>query len=129
MSENERIIDVVQNEDFEKVEEKKSVIENLKDFGKKGFDKAKQVGERIKNNPGEAMQDLALVAGTVIGIGMTVAGLENAKRASRSVYSDETGEFVELKHKLSNKEKVELDYRMKTDQTKIEALNDMGLVK
>ena len=44
-------------------------------------------------------------------------------------YSSDIDEAIELKRKLKNKDLVELDYRVKTGQTKIEALNDMDLIK
>lgn len=118
-------------EDFEEFEEpkKKSIIDKAKDFGSGAINKVKETGKWIKENPSEAAETAAGIA-TVAGFGLlTILGIQGAKKAERTDYSDEIGESFELKRKLKNKDKVELDYRVKTGQTKIEALNDMNLIK
>lgn len=117
-------------EDFEEFEEpKKSIIDKAKDFGSGAINKLKETGKWIKENPSEAAETAAGIA-TVAGFGLlTILGIQGAKKAERTDYSDEIGESFELKRKLKNKDKVELDYRVKTGQTKIEALNDMNLIK
>ena len=123
---NEEVIDDF--EDFEEPE-KKSIIDKAKDFGSAAINKVKETGEWIKEHPSEAADTAAGIA-TVAGVGLlAILGIQGTKKAERMDYSDEIGESVELKRKLKNKDKVELDYRVKTGQTKIEALNDMDLIK
>lgn len=135
---NDVIDEVVENtevdeefvDDFEDFEEpKKSIIDKAKDFGSGAINKVKETGEWIKEHPSEAVDAAAGIA-TVAGVGLlAILGIQGTKKAERMDYSDEIGESVELKRKLKNKDKVELDYRVKTGQTKIEALNDMNLIK
>lgn len=115
-------------DDFED-DKKKSVIDKIKDFGSGAVNKVKETGRWMKDHPDEAIERVTGVA-TVAGLGiLTIAGIKGAKKLDRMDYSDEIGESVELKRKLKNKDKVELDYRVKTGQTKIEALSDMDLIK
>lgn len=115
-------------DDFED-DKKKSVIDKIKDFGSGAVNKAKETGRWMKDHPDEAIERVTGIA-TVAGLGiLTIAGIKSAKKLDRMDYSDEIGESVELKRKLKNKDKVELDYRVKTGQTKIEALSDMDLIK
>lgn len=83
----------------------------------------------VKENPDEA----AVGAYTAASVGITALlvalGIKANNDAKKTVYSDDIDEFVKLNKELSNKDKVELDYRVKTGQTKIEALNDMGYIK
>lgn len=83
----------------------------------------------VKENPDEAA--MGAYAAASIGItGLLVAlGIKANNEAKNTVYSDDIDEFVKLNKELSNSDKVELDYRVKTGQTKIEALNDMGYIK
>ena len=117
-------------DDFEDFEEpKKSIIDKAKDFGSSAINKVKETGEWIKEHPSEAAEAAGGIA-TVAGVGLlAILGIQGAKKAERMDFSDEIGESIELKRKLKNKDKVELDYRVKTGQTKIEALNDMNLIK
>lgn len=124
-------IEEVEGFDFEEeqVETKKSAIDKIKDFGTGAFDKLKKTGEWIKENPEEAAEKAIGIA-TAAGIGiLTIAGIKSAKKLDRMDYSSDIDEAIELKRKLKNKDLVELDYRVKTGQTKIEALNDMDLIK
>ena len=117
-----------QNNNYE-VEAKESVMDKIKGFGKKGLNKAKEGFEWAKNNP-ENVVDIAIGAvSTAVIVGATVVGISDAKEARRSVYSKDIGESVVLKKKLSNKDKIELDYRMKNGETKIEALDNLDLIK
>lgn len=82
----------------------------------------------VKENPDEA----AMGAYAAFSVGVTALlvglGIKANNEAKKTVYSDDIDEFVKLNKELSNKDKVELDYRVKTGQTKIEALNDMGYI-
>ena len=119
----------IRNEVNESMETKKSWKENLKGFGSKVKDFAKDKIEYAKENPEEVVQ--GVVAGaTAVGTALlVVAGIKDAKKISRTVYSEDIGECVELNKKLDNDAKKELDYRMSTGQTKIKALTDMGYMK
>lgn len=115
--------------DSEELEVKKSVFQKGKDFGAKLVEKAKDGIEYVKEHPGETLEKasgVAMAAGTVA---LVALGISKANKIDRTVYSEDIQECVELKKKLNNKDKTELDYRMKTGQTKIEALNDMNLIK
>lgn len=121
--------EIKNNETIENQTEKTSVIDKVKGFGKKAIDKAKDGIEYAKKNP-DIVAEKALAGATVLGTGLLiVAGVKADKKLQRTVYSEDIGECVELKRKLNNKDKIEVDYRTKTGQTKIEALNDMGLIK
>lgn len=125
----DEVVDDFEDFDFEEENEKKSVFEKGKDLGKSLFGKVKDGIEYVKENPEEAAEKafgVAAIGGTVV---LVLLGLSSARKLDRTVYSEDIGECVELKKKLTNKDKTELDYRMKTGQTKIEALNDMNLVK
>lgn len=113
----------------EKVEKKPTVLDKAKGLVKQGLDKAKDGVEYAKNNPDKVVEK-GLGAAAVIGTGLLViAGIKADNKLQRTVYSDDIDECVELKKKLTNKDKTELDYRVKNGQTKIEALQSMGLVK
>lgn len=126
---DEKVIDVK----FEEVKDteckKESVMDKIKSFGSKGLDKVKKGIEYAKNNPDELVEKTVGVVSTAVIIGCTVAGINDCKKIGRTVYSEDIGETVELKKKLTNDEKIELDYRMKTGQTKIEALRSMDKIK
>lgn len=83
----------------------------------------------IKENPEEfADKAMGVVAiGGTIGLGLL--GISATKKAERLSYSDEIGECVELKHKLTNRDKVEIDYRMQNGESKIQAMSNLGLIK
>lgn len=124
-------IEEVEEFDFEEeqVETKKSAIDKIKNFATGAFDKLKKTDEWIKENPEEAAEKaVSIAAAAGIGI-LAIAGIKSAKKLDRMDYSSDIDEAIELKRKLKNKDLVELDYRVKTGQTKIEALNDMDLIK
>lgn len=114
-----------------KEDEKKMnpVIEKGKKFGSKVFNKCKDIVNYCKENPGEAAEKAATAVGVALTGAMVIAAGVKANNASKTVYSKEIGEDVLLKKKLSNADKVELDYRMSNGQTKIEALNAMNKIK
>lgn len=118
------------NEFKEKVNEKRvSVVSKAKELGKAGLEKAKQTGEWIKENPAEAAEaGMYAAIGTAMAV-LTGASLIAADKAKKSVYSEDINMNVELKKKLNNHDKVELDYRMKNGETKIEALRNMNKIK
>lgn len=117
------------DEQEEVVETKKTVLDKIKGLGSAATEKFKDVANYVKEHPDEAAEKAAkgLAAGAV-GL-LTLVTISSVKEAERTTYSEDIGETVRLKKKLTNKDKVELDYRMKTGQTKIEALDDMSLIK
>ena len=127
--ENEETIEVLDDE-IEEVEKKMNpVIEKGKKFGSKVFNKGKDIFNYCKENPGEAAEKAVTAIGVAFTGAMVIAAGVKASNASKTVYSKEIGEDVLLKKKLSNADKVELDYRMSNGQTKIEALNAMNKIK
>ena len=83
----------------------------------------------VKENPDEAAMGAYAVASTSIAALFVWLGIKANNEAKKTVYSDEIGEFVKLNKELDGNDMVELDYRVKTGQTKIEALNGMGYIK
>ena len=115
--------------EFVEVEKKTSLLEKGKDVGSKVLTWSKGKVEKIKEDPAEAFGKLAVISSVVAGAVLTLKTAKDIKDLDRTVYSEEINEGVVLKKKLNNDAKVELDYRMKTGQTKIEALKDMDLIK
>ena len=109
--------------------QKKSLIEKSKDAGSKVFNWGKDKIKYVKENPVEVIGKVTTVATVAAGVLFTAKTVRDIDRLDKTVYSDEIGEGVVLKKKLNNDNKVELDYRMKTGQTKIEALKDMGMIR
>ena len=127
----EKNVEVVGVEEFveEAVEKKETVIDKAKNLGKQAIDKVKDGVEYVKNNPYKVAENGAKIATGLGAFALIALGISTDKKLSRTVYSEEIGECVELKKKLTNKDKEELDYRMKTGQTKIQALQDMNMIK
>lgn len=124
---NDVIEDVT--EEVEVMEKKKTVFDKAKELGNKGMDKLKATGKWIKENPGKAAEAGMYIVGGVCITALTAAGFKNANDAKKDVYSKDIGESVRLKKELSNSDKVELDFRMSNGQSKIQALNEMDLLK
>lgn len=121
--------DFDEDEEPETEETKTSVFGKIKNFVGSIPEKASKVSRWIGNNPDEAA---AIGTGVLSAIGLGALGIaahSGKKKQERTVYSDEIKDTIELKKKLKNKDKVELDYRVKTGQSKIEALDDMGFIK
>lgn len=115
--------------DEKPVEGKKSFVETVKGFGKSVASKAHDVIDDVRRNPEEAAMKAGVVLTAAGAIALTALGINKATEPSRTVYSPEIDENVVLKKKLKNKHKVELDARMKEGETKVEALNNMKLIK
>lgn len=128
---NVNVIDTEAEEVFEEMEEpkKKSVIGTIKGIGGKVVSKVKDVAQDIKDDPQAALEK----AGPVLGVGVVAAlalkTVHDINKIERTVYSEEIGETVELKRKLTNEDKVDIDYRMSNGQTKIQAMRDKDLIK
>lgn len=114
---------------FVEVEEKESLFEKGKKVGSKVCTYGKKTLDYVKENPVDSVIKVGAVLTAVVSIITAVKAINKTGTEGKTVYSEATGESVVLKKKLNNDNKVELDYRMKTGQTKIEALNEMGLIK
>ena len=126
MEENKVINEVVETVE---TEQKTSWIEKGKNVGGKVLTWGKDKINKVKETPGEAIGKLAVFGSCVVGGIIALKTVKDIDNLEKTVYSDDIGEGVILKKKLNNDNKVELDYRMKTGQTKIEALKDMGMIK
>lgn len=126
MEENKVINEVVETVE---TEQKTSWIEKGKNVGGKVLTWGKDKINKVKENPGEAICKLTVFGSCVVGGIIALKTVKDIDNLEKTVYSDDIGEGVILKKKLNNDNKVELDYRMKTGQTKIEALKDMDLIK
>jgi len=129
MEENKVINEVVETVETVETEQKTSWIEKGKNVGGKVLTWSKDKINYIKENPTEAISKVGAAFAVGVGILYTAKVAKNVNDLEKTVYSDDIGEGVVLKKKLNNDNKVELDYRMKTGQTKIEALKDMDLIK
>lgn len=92
----------------------------------------KATGEWIIEHPVQT----ALIAGSVAGVIKESRlainkGIElhDARVSERTIYANDIQQNVELKHKLTTIEAVELRERMNNGQTKLQALIDMNLIK
>lgn len=108
---------------------KKSFLDGVKEFSKKGLNKAKDGFTWCKEHPSEALEGVATIGGIAVAALIGVDTAKSINKAKRTVYSDDIKECVLLNKPLTNEEKVEVDFRVKNGQTKIEALNDMGKIK
>lgn len=101
--------------------------------GKDAANKVGSIGKRIidyaKENPVDTLVKVGTVLTAAVTIMTAVSNIDKKSKESKTVFSDDIKESLLLKRKLSNSDKVELDYRVKTGQTKIEALNEMGFIK
>ena len=110
------------DDDFE-VEDKKTFMDGVRSFGKSAWNELKKVGKGIVEHPEEAL------AGAGVAV-LTVLTIASGNKASKTVYSDDIGETVQLKKKLTNDNKVAIDHLMKEEGlTKIQAMEKLGLLK
>lgn len=116
--ENEEFFD----DDFE-VEDKKTFMDGVRSLGKKAFNGLKKVGEDIVEHPNEALAGAGLAV-------LTVLTIASGKKVDKTVYSEDIGETVQVKRKMTNDDKIAIDHLMKEeDLTKIQAMVKLGLVK
>ena len=118
---------VVVNEESEvQAEKKASFFDKVKGVAGKAWDGTKKVAKGVKDDPEKLLTGLA-VAGTGL---LVLVGIKQQKEIDRMSYDDKTGEVVTLRHKLNNKEKIELAERMdETGESKTTTLNRMNLIK
>lgn len=116
--ENEEFFD----DDFE-VEDKKTFMDGVRSLGKKAFNGLKKVGKDITEHPNEALAGAGLAV-------LTVLTIASGKKVDKTVYSEDIGETVQVKKKLTNDNKIAIDHLMKEeDLTKIQAMEKLGLLK
>lgn len=125
MEKNKDAIDTT----FVEVETKETIKEKGKKVGDKILYYGKNTIDYIKSDPVDAIVKVGTALTAVVAIMTAVGTISKISNASKTVHSKEIGEDILLKKKLNNNDKVELDYRMKTGQTKIEALNNMGYIR
>lgn len=106
------------------MEEKKTTV---KEWFKDKFEKGKEFGGKLIDKVKEH-EEVAVVAAEVVAIlGLTAIASNNA---SKTMYSEELGETVQLKKKLSNEDKVLMDHLMAEEGlTKIQAADKIGRIK
>lgn len=125
MEKNKDAIDTT----FVEVETKETIKEKGKKVGDKILSYGKNTIDYIKSDPVDAIVKVGTALTAVVAIMTAVGTISKISNASKTVHSKEIGEDILLKKKLNNNDKVELDYRVKTGQTKIEALNNMGYIR
>ena len=103
-------------------EKGKETANKVGSFGKKIIDYAKE-------NPVDTLVKVGMVLTATVTIVTAISNLDKKSKEGKTVFSEDINESVLLKKKLNNSDKIELDYRVKTGQTKIEALNEMGFIK
>lgn len=111
-------------DDFdEELEEHKTWKDRFKGIGSGFVGGVKRIGKSIGENP-----EGALAAGGMIAL-MVLSAVTGSK-ASKQMYSDEIGETVTLKKKLTNDDKIAIDHLMSAEgMSKIEAAKTLGLTK
>lgn len=94
--------------------------------------KASEVTRWVKDHPMESIAIGSSIVGTIAEgrrIGDRIERKREAKDLRTRVYCPDISGYVRLKHELSYKENLELRDRMRSGQTKFEALSSMGLLK
>lgn len=112
-------------EELEMKEKSKNILDTIKSGLGTVASKVKDAGTWVVNHPEEA----GAAAAAVFGVGLLAKTASDIGKLNRTVYDEHTGESVELKKKLSNKDKIELDERMSEGESKIKALNRMNKIK
>lgn len=106
------------------MEEKKT---NVKDWFKEKFEQGKELGGKLVEKAKEH-SDVVVVAAEIAAIVGLAAVSSN--KASKTMYSEELGETVQLNKKLSNQDKVLMDHLMTEEGlTKIQAADKIGRIK
>lgn len=114
------------------MEQKKSFKEKFEEFKDGAINTAKKVGVTIAEHP---LETIGVVVG-VTGIATSVAKeirlsgeRIDEKRAERLYYLPELGVKVELRHPIRNDEALRLDYMMANGKSRLEALQEIDLLK
>lgn len=100
---------------------------------KKGCEKAKKTGkivvETFKKNPMLAFMAVGSVVSTIGKVASDIAERKEDEQKRCTTYDAYAGADLVTTHELTNSEVLEMTERMKSGQKKVEALNDMGLLK
>ena len=106
-----------------------TIFEKANDAANKVGSVGKRIIDYAKENPVDTLVKVGTVLTAAVTIMTAVSNIDKKSKEKKTIFSDDIGESLLLKKKLSNSDKVELDYRVKTGQTKVEALNEMGFIK
>lgn len=107
-------------------EKVKPKVDNVKEKAKKG---GKIVYETMTKNPmlaGMVISSVLSTAGTIVSV---IARNHDEEEDRCTTYDPYAGMDLTTKHELTNGEILEMTQRMKNGDTKVEALNDMGLLR
>lgn len=104
-------------------------VEKVKAGGKKVVETTKIVGETFVKNPMLAVMALSTIGSTVTTVLNTVSRNKEEEEDRCTTYDSYAGMDITTTHELSNQEILEMTERMKAGQKKVEALNDMGLLR
>lgn len=104
-------------------------VEKVKAGGKKVVETIKIVGETFVKNPMLAVMALTTIGSTVTTVMNTISRNKEEEEDRCTTYDSYAGMDVTTTHELSNQEILEMTERMKAGQKKVEALNDMGLLR
>lgn len=106
------------------MEEKKTTV---KEWFKDKFEKGKELGGKLVDRAKEHKDAVVLVAEVAAVLGLAAA---TSSKANKTMYSEELGESVQLKKKLTNQDKVLMDHLMAEEGlTKIQAAEKIGKLK
>ena len=104
-------------------------VEKVKAGGKKVVETTKIVGETFVKNPMLAVMALTTIGSTVTTVMNTISRNKEEEEDRCTTYDSYAGMDITTTHELSNQEILEMTERMKAGQKKVEALNDMGLLR
>ena len=104
-------------------------VEKVKAGGKKVVETTKIVGETFVKNPMLAVMALSTIGSTVTTVLNTVSRNKEEEEDRCTTYDSYAEMDITTTHELSNQEILEMTERMKAGQKKVEALNDMGLLR
>ncbi len=114
---------------------------NLKEFYeekakpkiKETYEKAKNVTKVVidtfKENPMLAVMAVSSIGTVVTGVASAITKNREENDEACTTYDPYAGANLMTTHELTNSEILEMTDRMKTGQTKGQALNDMGLLR
>lgn len=113
--------------------EKKTFVVKVKERAKKTKEKWKEKKESaihfLAENPQITMSLFSALGTIGIGTGIAISKAGRHYRESCEVEDDVTGENLLLDHPLTNEEVLELNRRMKDGESKVDILQDMGLLR
>lgn len=115
------------------MEEKKTFMTKVKEKTKKTKEKWDEKKEKafhyLAEHPEVTMSLFSALATLGIGAGLAVSRANKAHLEACKVTDDITGEELLLDHPLTQEEVLELNRRMKDGESKVDILQDMGLLR